>query len=152
MQNQTHILTLIKKVMIKILNSKLAILLEYQIMKIFLVKVCIPNWSEEVFVIKRTKNTVLWTYVINDIYGEEIVVTFFKNQLLQKQLKKFRLEKFIKRNRDKLYVRWKGHNNLFNSWIDKKDIVKMVESFPKLKFLGKNAKVELELIMQQKQI
>ena len=32
-----------------------------------------PNWSEEVFVIKEIKNTVPWTYVINDLNGEEIV-------------------------------------------------------------------------------
>ena len=32
-----------------------------------------PNWSEEAFVIKKVKNTVLWTYVINDLNGEEII-------------------------------------------------------------------------------
>ena len=37
-----------------------------------------PNWSEEVFVIKKVKNTVPWTYVINDLNGEEITVTFMK--------------------------------------------------------------------------
>ena len=26
-----------------------------------------PNWSEEVFVIKKVKNTVPWTYIISDI-------------------------------------------------------------------------------------
>ena len=39
-------------------------------------KVYVPNWSEEVFVIKKVKNTVPWTYVINDPNGEEIVGTF----------------------------------------------------------------------------
>ena len=34
-------------------------------------KICVPNWSEEVFVIKKVKNIVLWTYFINDINGEE---------------------------------------------------------------------------------
>ena len=29
----------------------------------------VPNWSEEVFVIKKVKNTVLWTYVITDLKG-----------------------------------------------------------------------------------
>ena len=29
-----------------------------------------PNWSEEIFVIKKIKNTVPWTYVINDLNGE----------------------------------------------------------------------------------
>ena len=37
-----------------------------------------PNWSEEVFVIKKVKNTVPWTYVINDLNGEEIIGTFMK--------------------------------------------------------------------------
>ena len=36
-----------------------------------------PNWSEDVFVIKKVKNTVLWTYVINDLNGEESTETFY---------------------------------------------------------------------------
>ena len=35
-----------------------------------------PNWSEEAFLIKKVKNTVPWTYVINDLNGEEIIWTF----------------------------------------------------------------------------
>ena len=35
-----------------------------------------PNWSEEVFMIKKVKNTVLWMYVINDLNDEDIVGTF----------------------------------------------------------------------------
>ena len=30
------------------------------------------------------------------------------------------MEKVIKRKGDKLYVKWKAYNNLFNSWINKK--------------------------------
>ena len=37
-----------------------------------------PNWSEEVFVVNKIKNTVPWTYVINDFNGEEITATFYK--------------------------------------------------------------------------
>ena len=40
----------------------------------------IPNWSEELFIIKKIKNTVPWTYVINDFNGEEIIVTFYENE------------------------------------------------------------------------
>ena len=54
-----------------------------------------PNWSEEIFVVKKIKNTVPWTYA-----------------------------SVIKRKGDKLYVKWKGYNNSFNSWIDKKDLIK----------------------------
>ena len=37
-----------------------------------------PNWSEEVFVINKIKNTVPWTYVINDLNGEEIIGSFYE--------------------------------------------------------------------------
>ena len=37
----------------------------------------VPNWSEKRFVITKLKNTVLWTYVISDSKGEEIVGTFY---------------------------------------------------------------------------
>ena len=38
----------------------------------------IPNWSEEIFVIKEIKNTVSWTYVINDLNDEEVSGTFYE--------------------------------------------------------------------------
>ena len=40
-----------------------------------------PNWSEEVFVINRIKNTVPWTYVISDLNGEEITGRFYEKEL-----------------------------------------------------------------------
>ena len=40
-----------------------------------------PNWSEEVFVVSKIKNTVPWTYVINDLNGEEIIETFYEREL-----------------------------------------------------------------------
>ena len=86
-------------------------------------KVYKPNQSEEVFVIKKVRNTVPWTYVINDLNGEEIIGTFCEKELQKINQKEFRIEKVIKRKGDKLYVKWKDYNNLFNSWIDKKDFV-----------------------------
>ena len=82
-----------------------------------------PNWSEEVFVISKIKNTVPWTYVINDLNGEEITGTFYQKELEKTNQKEFRIEKVIKRKDYKLYVKWKGYNSLFNSWIDKKDLL-----------------------------
>ena len=82
-----------------------------------------PNWSEEIFVIKKIKNTVPWTHVINDLNGEEIIGTFYENELQKTDQKEFRIEKVLKKKGDKLYVKWKGYNNSFNSWIDKKDIL-----------------------------
>ena len=57
----------------------------------------------------------------------------------------------IKRKGDKLYVRWKGYNSLFNSWIDKKDLVwfyhiKMSQYFPKpYETFGGDIKVKVDL-------
>ena len=39
-----------------------------------------PNWSEKVFVISKIKNTVPWTYVINDLNDEEIIGTFYEKK------------------------------------------------------------------------
>ena len=82
-----------------------------------------PNWSEDVFVFKKIKNTVPWTYVINDLNGDEIIGTFYENELQGTNQQEFRVDKVMKRKGDKLYVKWKGYDNSFNRWIDKKDIV-----------------------------
>ena len=60
------------------------------------------------------------TYVLNDLNGEQIIGTFYEKATNQRE---FRVAKVIKRKGDKLYVKWKGYDNSFNSWIDKKDIV-----------------------------
>ena len=39
-----------------------------------------PNWSEEIFVVKKVKNTVPWTYIIGDLNGEEIVGSFYEKE------------------------------------------------------------------------
>ena len=81
-----------------------------------------PNWSEEIFVIRKIKNTVPWTYVINDLNAEEIIGTFYEKELQGTNQQEYRIEKIIKKKDDNLYVKWKGYNNSFNSWIDKKDV------------------------------
>ena len=82
-----------------------------------------PNWSEDIFVVSDFKNTVPWTYVVNDLNGEEITGSFYEKELQKTSQEKFRIEKVLKRKGDKLYVKWKGYDNRFNSWIDKKDLV-----------------------------
>ena len=78
-----------------------------------------PNWSEEVFVIKK----IPWTYVIDDLNAEEITGTFYEKELQKIDQQEFRIEKVIKEKGDKLYVKWKGYDNSYNSWIVKKDLV-----------------------------
>ena len=68
-----------------------------------------------------------WTCNINDLIS---LINCWKKRncwnILRKRKKRnqieFRVDNVIKRKDDKLYVKWRGHNNSFNSWIDKKDI------------------------------
>ena len=82
-----------------------------------------PYWIEELFVIKKVKNTIPWTYVINDLNGEKIIGTFYEKELQITNQEEFRIEKVIRRKGDKLYVKWKGYDNSCNSWINKRNLV-----------------------------
>ena len=73
--------------------------------------------------LKKIKNTVSWTYVINDLHGEETVWKFYEKELEKNNQEELRIEKIIKRKGNKLHVKWKGYDNAFNSWVDEKDIV-----------------------------
>ena len=52
---------------------------------------------KEIQGIKEIKNTVPWTYVINDLNGEEITGTFYENELQRRNQQDFRIEKVIKK-------------------------------------------------------
>ena len=65
------------------------------------------NWSEEVFVIKKVKTTVLWTYVSSDLNGEGIVGMFYEKELQ-------------KTSQDKIFIKWKGYNNFLTVGMIKK--------------------------------
>ena len=83
----------------------------------------VSSSPEEVFVVSEIKNIVPWTCVINDLNGEEIIGAFSEKWLQKTNQKEFRIEKMIKKRGDKLYVKWKGYDNSFNSWIDKKNVL-----------------------------
>ena len=74
---------------------------------------------EEVFVVSKIKNT---SCVISELYDEKIAGSFYEKEWQKTNQKEYRIEKVIKRKGDKLYVKWKGHDISFNSWIDKKDL------------------------------
>ena len=55
------------------------------------------NWSEEVFVVSKIKNTVPWIYVICDLNVEPITGNSYEKQLKKKaNKKKFRIKKVLK--------------------------------------------------------
>ena len=93
------------KITRKVLKFKIGDNVRISKYEIFFAKGCVPNWPEEVFVIKKIKNTVPWIYVISDLKGEEIVGTFYKKELQKTNQKEFRVEEVIKRKSHKLYVK-----------------------------------------------
>ena len=113
-----------------------------------------PNWSEEVFVINKIKNTVPWTYAISDLNGEEITGSFYEKELQKTSQEKFRIEKVLKRKSNKLYVEWKGYDNSFNSWIDKKrPCIKMSHTFlNRLKVLEEILTLKLIFLIKQQKL
>ena len=106
------ILNTIKILIKKILNLKLMTRIFY---KNIFAKGYAPNWSEEVFVVSKIKNTVPWTYVVNDLSDEGITGSFYEKELQTTSQEKFRIEKVLKRKGDRLYVKWKEYDNRFNS-------------------------------------
>ena len=100
-------------------------MLEFQNIKTFLLKDILQIGLKKflIKVINKIKNTAPWTYVINDLNGEEIIGSFYEKELQKTSQKEFRIEKVLKRTGDKLNVKWKGYDNLFNSWIIKKDLL-----------------------------
>ena len=104
------------------------------------------------------KSTVPCTYMINDFNGEKITGSFYEKELQKTSQEKFRTEKILKRKGDKLYVKWKGYDSRFNSWIDKKrsqtflkdtsckQRIKMSHYFPKsFRSFGRNINVKVGL-------
>ena len=88
---------------------------------------------EEATGIKEVRNTVLWTYVVDDLNGEEIVGTFCEKELQKTNEKEFRIEKAIKKKGNELYVKWKGDNISFNSWIDRRDRINVPTNLSNLR-------------------
>ena len=52
-----------------------------------------PNWSEEIFVVTKIKNTVPSTYVISDLNGEEVTGSFYENERQKTNQENLRMEK-----------------------------------------------------------
>ena len=82
------------------------------------------NWTEEIFVIYDIKYSNVPYYYLKDLNDEKLDSTFYEQELQKTNLTLYVIEKIIKTKNDKLFVKWRGYNNLFNSWINKKDVIK----------------------------
>ena len=85
----------------------------------------LPHWTEEIFNIVKWKGTQPPTFVLAD-YSNEILKGTFYPQELQKVTKTndiYRVEKILKRTKKRVFVKWLGYPDKFNSWVLVKDLV-----------------------------
>ena len=75
------------------------------------------------FKISQIQLTIPVTFKISDYNGEEIQGSFYEQELLKTVPDVFRIEKVLRRKRDKSLVKWMGYSKSFNYWIDSKAIV-----------------------------
>ena len=84
------------------------------------------KWSEELFKIHSIKKSNVITYKIKDL-NDEIIEGIFYERELQKSKNTsgvYIIEKVIRKNKNKYFVKWRNYSNEFNSWIDKDDVIK----------------------------
>jgi len=77
------------------------------------------------FSVSEVRYTDPITYKLKDFNGEEIKGSFYEQELQKTTQEMFRIEKVIRRKRDKSLVKWVGYPTEFSSWIDNKDLVKL---------------------------
>ena len=81
-------------------------------------------WTEEIFIIYDIKYSNVPYYYLKDLNGEKLDGTFYQEELQKTKLTLYVIEKIIKTKNDKIFVKWRGYSNNFNSWINKNDIIK----------------------------
>jgi len=82
----------------------------------------LPNWSEEIFFIRKIIRRNPTLFELEDYAGEAIEGYWYETELQKVDVEKFWIEKVIKRKAGKVLVKWLGYSDKFNSWIPAKDI------------------------------
>lgn len=83
-----------------------------------------PNWSNEIFQIKEIKLTNPTTYLLKDDKDEDILGSFYKEELQKvKHANVYLVEKVLRKKGNKVFVKWLGMDNSSNSWINKNELL-----------------------------
>ena len=84
------------------------------------------KWSEELFKIHSINRSNVITYKIKDLNNEIIKGIFYERELQKTKntSEVYVIEKIIRKNKNKYFVKWRGYSDDFNSWVDKDDVIK----------------------------
>ena len=85
----------------------------------------LAQWTEEIFTIVNRKSTQPPTFVLADYSGEVLKGTFYPQELqkVNKTDNVYRVEKILKRTKNRVFVKWWAYPDKFNSWVNVKDLV-----------------------------
>lgn len=82
-----------------------------------------PNWSAEVFKIRKVQRTQPVTYLLKDYQQNEIKGAFYTEELQKVFFPDvYLIEKIIKERGNKYYVKWLGFDSSHNSWVNKDSV------------------------------
>ena len=84
------------------------------------------KWTEELFKIHSINKSNVITYEIKDLNNEIIKGIFYERELQKTKNNSeiYIIEKIVRKNKNKYFVKWRNYSNDFNSWIDKDDVIK----------------------------
>ena len=84
------------------------------------------KWSEQLYKIYKINKSNVITYQLKDMNDEIIIGQFYEKelQLTKNTTGEYIIEKILKTNKNKIYVKWLGYDSSFNSWINKNTVTK----------------------------
>lgn len=82
-----------------------------------------PNWSNEVFIIRKVNRTTPTTYLLKDQNNQEIQGGFYAEEIQKTTHHVYLIEKVLRKSGNKLFVKWLGMDKKHNSWINKNEII-----------------------------
>ena len=80
------------------------------------------NWTEEIFRISDIVPGQPTTYRLEDLLGDEITGTFYKEQLRSTNQAIYRVERVLRRRGNQALVKWTDYDSRFNSWVNEASI------------------------------
>ena len=82
----------------------------------------LPNWSEEMFIVRRRLPLNVPAYELKDLKNEKIEGLWYEQELQKVVQDKYWIEKIIKRGKTKSFIKWYGYSEKFNTWVNNKEI------------------------------
>ena len=73
------------------------------------------NWTERVLTITTVRATKPPTYTIEDTHGKPVLGTFYEQEQHTSVQEIYRIERVLKRGKDRVSLKWKGYSSAFNS-------------------------------------